>query len=438
MRQVLIYSGKEKAMSDHKHLSFSDRQIIEKGIVNNSDKTSIARLLNKDPSTIGKEIRLHRKKYHNWPLPLECTAYARCKYGRACRKSCQGYVPFICKRRDRSPGACNGCEKAKNCRYDKYRYDAQGANHEYLLSLKETRQGFNITKEEVVRIGRLIQPLIRNGQSLYVILTNHYNEIRLSEKTLYTYIESGLFKSAGIDLGQMDLIRQVNRKLPKEKACLYKPRNDYSYLKGRLYEDYLSYVEVNKNARIVQMDTVYNDISKGPFIQTFKFLRYGFLFGVYHKEKTAQQMNEGVLLLESILGEELFEKEAEVLLTDRGSEFYGLPEIESRKDGSLRTRIFYCDPMASRQKGSLENKHIEMRYILPKETDLSALGLNSQEDMNLVISHVNSAPKEKLNGRTPFELMEFLQPGLYQKFIDYGLVAVDKDSVILKPYLLKK
>ena len=79
-----------------------------------------------------------------------------------------------------------------------------------------------------------------------------------------------------------------------------------------------------------------------------------------------------------------------------------------------------------------------MRYILPKETDLSALGLNSQEDMNLVISHVNSAPKEKLNGRTPFELMEFLQPGLYQKFIDYGLVPVDKDSVILKPYLLKK
>ena len=425
-------------MSDNKHLSFSDRQIIEKGIINSSDKSSIAKLLNKDPSTIAKEIKLHRKKYNNWSLPLECTSYARCRYGHSCRKSCEGYTPFICKRRDRSPGACNGCKKAKNCHYDKYKYDAQEAHYEYTVSLKETRQGFNITREEVKRIGELIRPLIRKGQSLYVILSNHHDEIRLSEKTLYTYIESGLFKSVGIDLSQMDLIRQVNRKLPKQKAALYKPRNDYSYLKGRLYEDYLAYVKLNNNAKIVQMDTVYNDISNGPFIQTFKFLRYGFLFALYHEEKTAESMNEGVLLLEKILSEELFEKEVEVLLTDRGSEFYGLPEIESRKDGSIRTRIFYCDPMASRQKGSLENKHIEMRYILPKETDLNTLGLKCQKDMNTVISHVNSAPKEKLNGRTPFELMEFLQPELYQKFKDYGLVSIDKDSVILKPYLLKK
>ena len=149
-------------------------------------------------------------------------------------------------------------------------------------------------------------------------------------------------------------------------------------------------------------------------------------------------MNKGVLLLETILGEELFNLEVEVLLTDRGSEFYNLADIESRDDGTYRTHLFYCDPLASCQKASIENKHIELRYILPKEIDLYKLGLNNQEAMNLVTSHVNSAPKEKLNGRTPFELMEFLQPELYQKFKDYGLVEIDKDSVVLKPYLLKK
>ncbi len=94
--------------------------------------------------------------------------------------------------------------------------------------------------------------------------------------------------------------------------------------------------------------------------------------------------------------------------------------------------------MASCQKGSLENKHIELRYILPNGVDLYKLGLNNQDDMNLVTSNIDSAPKEKLNGKSPFELMEFLQPQLYKKFQDYNVVKVDKDKVILKPYLLKK
>ncbi len=424
-------------MHDNKHLSLSDRRIIEKGIANGYSKSPIAETLGKDPSTIGKEIKLHRYKYHNWSYPLECTAFGRCKT-RNCRKSCPDYVPFVCRRRDRSPGACNGCPKARSCSFDKYKYEAAQAHHDYLMSLKESREGFNITREEASRIGKLIAPLVKKGQSLYVILTNHKDEIHLSEKTLYTYIESGLFRSVGVDLGQMDLIRQVNRKFSRQKARMYKPRNDYSYLKGRLYSDYLSYMKINENARVVQMDTIYNSISSGPFIQTFKFMRYGFLFALLHKEKTAAAMNQGVLLLERILGEDLFAREVEVLLTDRGSEFYDLPDIEKRDDGSLRTRVFYCDPMASRQKGSLENKHIELRYILPKETDLYALGLTDQNSLNLVLSHVNSAPKEKLNGRTPFELMEFLSRELYQKFSDYGLISIDKDKVTLKPYLLKK
>lgn len=425
-------------MANNKHLNISDRQTIEIGIRNGSTKTAIAETLNKDPSTIAKEIKLHRYKYSNCHLPVECANYSRCKKIKNCRKGCEDYIPFICKRRDKSPGACNGCAKAQNCHYDKYKYVASEADNEYTTKLKESRQGFNISKAEVIRIGNIIEPLIKQGQSLYVILTNHFDEINLSEKTLYTYIEQGLFKSVGIKLSQMDLIRQVNRKLPKSKANLYKPRNDYSYLKGRLYEDYKNYLNENPNANVVEMDTVYNDVTNGPFIQTFKFMRYGFLFCIFHKEKTSSSMNSGVLLLEKILGEELFNLEVEVLITDRGQEFRGLPEIENRDDGSKRFRLYYCDAMASCQKGSLENKHIELRYILPNGVDLYKLGLNNQDDMNLVTSNIDSAPKEKLNGKSPFELMEFLQPQLYKKFQDYNVVKVDKDKVILKPYLLKK
>lgn len=149
-------------------------------------------------------------------------------------------------------------------------------------------------------------------------------------------------------------------------------------------------------------------------------------------------MLEGILLLEKILAAQMFDTEAEVLLTDRGAEFTLADEIERRDDGTRRTRIFYCDPMQSAQKGSLENNHEEIRYICPKETDLHRLGLNSQEDANLITSHINSFPKERLNGKTPFEMLKFLNPEMAERFIQFGIVEIEKDKVVLKPYLLKK
>ena len=101
-------------------------------------------------------------------------------------------------------------------------------------------------------------------------------------------------------------------------------------------------------------------------------------------------MLDGILLLESFLGEELFNQEVEVLITDRGSEFVLAEKAEIREDGTRRTRFFYCDPMASWQKGTLENIHLFIREICPKETDLYALGLDSQEKANRISSHINS------------------------------------------------
>ena len=426
-----------KNHSSNSHLSLTDRQIIETGICNGSNKVSIASTLGKDPSTIGKEIRLHRSKTYSCLLPLECLGYKKCTHNRQCNKNCIDYVPFVCKRRDRSPGACNGCKSYKSCRFDKFRYSASDAHNEYREDLVGSRQGYNTSEEELKQIGGIIEPLIKKGQSVYVVLSNH-PEIALSEKTIYTYIEEGAFKKAGVDLGPLDLIRQVNRSLPKKKRNDYKPRKERAYLKGRSYKDFEAYIAENRDVRIVQMDTVYNDIGNGPYIQTFKFMKYCLLIALLHKEKTKEAMNEGILLLEKILGEELFRKEVEVLLTDQGSEFYGIHELEKKDDGSYRFRLFYCDPMMSCQKGSLENIHIELRYILPKGVDLYKLGLTDQERLNLAVSNIDSGPKEKLNGRSPIELVEFLNPSLYEKLKDFGIRKIEKDDIILKPYLLKK
>ena len=185
------------------------------------------------------------------------------------------------------------------------------------------------------------------------------------------------------------------------------------------------------------MDTVYNDESTGPFIQTFKFVKSGLLFAFLHQEKTASAMLSGVCRLEEILTPAIFRRYVHVLLTDRGSEFTAAQAMETAADGSRRTRVFFCDPMQSGQKGTLENKHVELRYILPKQTDLRGLGLAGQDDLNLVLSHVDSAPVESLGGKSPLDLTAFLYPDLYERLLAFGIRRIDTDNVVLKPYLLK-
>lgn len=418
------------------HLTLEERRIILAGITNGSSKTAIAQTIGKDKSTVGKEIKCHRILSHKCKMPLECNNYRKCPFGRHCSINCSGYSPFKCSRRDRTPGACNGCSNWSKCHFNKFTYSPEDAHLDYRTTLVDSRQGVNLTSTEAKIMANVIAPLLKKGQSPYQIITDH-PELGISEKTLYNYIEGDVFHEiSGITV--MDLRRQVSRKMSKKKLKIYKKRVDRKYLLGRTYKDYKLYLEENPDAFITQMDTVYNDETNGPFIQTFKFVASGVLFAILHDSKTAEAMKRGVDLLESILGTETFRKYVHILLTDRGSEFSAADLMELSADGSQRTRVFYCDPMQSGQKGTLENKHIELRYILPKGTDLRGLGLVDQNALNIVISHINSAPVEKLGGKSPLDVADFMFHDLFEKLDAYGIHKIEKDKVILKPYLLKK
>ena len=412
------------------HLTVQERIIIEKGIENGSTKAAIALTISKDKSTVGKEIKKHRELVHKSSYKINCANMKNCSHNHVC-DNCADFKPFTCNRRDRSPGACNGCSKYTYCRYDKYRYKADFSHKKYREDLVDSRTGINMSYEECKAMADIIVPLIKAGHSPYHIVTNH-PELNISEKTLYNYIENGIFREFG--LLDIDLRIKTKRKIAKKASNKYKKREDKKYLNGRTYDDFINYTAENKNLSVVEMDTVYNNGSTGPFMQTFKFLDYSFMFIVYQEEKTAKSMVEGVDLLEKILGKDLFSEEVAIIKTDRGSEFCDAEGFEKEENESRRTRIFYCDPMASGQKGSLENNHKEIRYICPKENDL---GLNSQEKANLIVSHINSQSKEHLKGKSPLEVMEFMNPALYQKFKDFGIERINKDNIVLKPYLLK-
>ena len=107
--------------------------------------------------------------------------------------------------------------------------------------------------------------------------------------------------------------------------------------------------------------------------------------------------------------------------------------MEIGKEDFLRTSIYYCDPYASYQKGRLEKNHEFIRYVVPKGKSFDGY---IQEDITLMINHINSTARDSLNGRTPFELASLL---LDKTAIEtMALTEIKHNMVHLKPKLLKK
>lgn len=412
---------------DNTHLTLNERKIIQTGIENRSSKVAIAKTIGKDPTTVAKEIKKHRdlKRRNAFNQKHICIHLKEC---HGCKRKCSRYEEQTCSKRDRSPGACNNCPDMQKCHLDKYFYNANFAHEQYRYELVNSREGINITVSQRDDIANIIVPLINKGQSIYQILSAH-KEINLSEKTIYNYIDIGVFKKYG--LINLSLKEKVTRKEFKNK---YKKRKEPANYTGRKYEDYLNFIKDNPKAIAVEMDTVMNNLS-GPYIQTFIFPNTSFMIGFLHKEKTCNSMSKALDNLQELLGDENYNKLFSLILTDRGSEFekHELFEINIQT-GEIRSNIFYCDPMNSSQKLHVENNHNYIRDILPNGLDLNFL---TQEKLNLMFSHINSTPRECYAGKTPYEMFEFLYDKDREIINLLNIQKIKRDEVILKPYLLK-
>ena len=410
----------------NKHLTFEERCKIEECINKGFRKYQIANELNKSQSTILREIRNNRvfkpHKIFN-ENPFNCIYLKDCK---VCTGKCKYYETEKCNRRDKFIGACNNCPDIKRCKLDQYFYKAKFAHEKYRETLVDARQGVNLNTSELFEIAHIICPLIDKGQSLYTILNNH-PEIKLSVKTLYNYIEMGLFKDWGIT--NLSLKRKVKRKIRSKKL---KKRNEPANYTGRKYEDYLQFKEENPDVPTTEMDTVYNN-QTGPYIQTFIFENTSLMIGILHTEKTADSMSKTLDLIQDKLSNEEYQKIFSLLLTDRGTEFSKPIQFEVNIDtGEIRSKIFYCDAQMSSQKPHVENNHNFVREILPNGQSWTNL---TQEKVNLVFSHINSTPRKSLGGKTPYEVFSFLYGENILKKLNIQKIA--KDEVNTTPRLLK-
>ena len=410
---------------DATHLTLEERKIIEVAIGNGATKADIGRTIRKDATTVAKEIRKHRRfvPRNTFGRPILCEFRKTCPT-KPCLKPCQTFQDPRCNRRDRSPGACNGCPKRAKCPMDKYDYNALAADEAYRKELVACREGISLTAEERERYGKTLAPLLKQGQSVHQVLSAH-PEIVLCERTVYAYIESGVFKEFGVDC--FSLKEQVGRKQFQQK---YKKRKEPANYTGRRYEDFLRFCEENPDTPVTEMDTVWNDPS-GPCIQTFIFDRTGFMIGFLHKQKTSASMAKTIDFLQQQLGPETFSRLFPVLLTDRGSEFEMWNLFEQDATGATRLRIFYCDAMQSNQKPHVENGHNYLRDIMPNGYPLEQL---TQTHVNRMFSHINATPRRVLNDKTPFELFSFFHGADTAKTL--AITEVPRDQVTLKPTLI--
>lgn len=434
----------QKIKGNQKHLTSSQRLFIEKGLNDQVSFAVIAKQIQKDPSTISKEVRKHREfatRKPNAPA-IPCFNRADCRkrylcsdncpiFCKICQKPklrcsdiCMDYKPTYCVKLDKPPYVCNGCAKKPSCLMQKQFYSAKYADDTYRNTLVSTREGINQSAVDIAMLDELISPLLRKGQSIAHIYSNHASEIPCCRKTLYNYIDKSVFTARNIDLR-----RRVRYKPRRKSTRVSLSAREFRI--GRTYEDFQRHMKEHPNTAVVEMDTV-EGTKGGKVFLTMMFRSCSLMLIFLLEEKTQECVKKVFDFLDHTLSTNVFRALFPVILTDNGTEFQDPLRLMCNEDGEIRTRIFYCNPHSSWQKGMIERNHEYIRLVLPKGKSFDKY---TQRNINLLMNHINNEARDSLNGCTPYKLSLLLLNN--QLHSELHLQEIAPDDVMLRPELLK-
>ena len=385
-----------------KHLDLDKRIKIEKGIEESLNFTQIAREINKSPRTISYEILKHRQCEHcnSWKLREK-----------------------TCEKTSKPPYVCNRCPARCGCRCTRYYYYAKDAQAEYENNLSDSRKGIDMTSTEFKYLNETVSNEIKNGHSFSMIIRNHKNEFSVGKRTLYNYVEKGY-----LDIINLDLPRKVRYKKRVKNTDTVK--KDTKIRINRTYIDFRDYVKSynnnNFNFNIVEMDTV-EGIKGESVLLTLLWRHSNFMLAYKLDNKSSEDVSKFFNYLKQLLGYEKFHMLFPIILTDNGIEFSKPDIIEDNGYHVYKTKLFYCDPGHSEQKGKIEVNHEYIRRFIPKGNSFNEF---TQDDINLMINHINSVKRDSLEGNNPYTLMKNFLP---KKIIElFDIKEVEQKNIILK------
>lgn len=302
-------------------------------------------------------------------------------------------------------------------------YDAKIAQEEYAWTFSDAHKGIAISEEDLEFLDSVVSPAIKNGLSVPVIWEQYKDEMPVSMKTVYAYIDMGLLRA-----GNLDLRLKLRRPARKKSGPVL--HVDRAFAVGRTYEDYLLYRQEHPDEAVVQMDSVLGNRG-GKVLLTLFFTNCDLQLMYLRNRNTAASVSYVFNRLKRTLGKEKFSNLFPVILTDRGSEFTDPTSIEvDLPTGELLCRVFYCDPMNINQKSNCERNHEFIRYVIPKGHSLDHF---TPEQIQKLVNHINSYPRQKWNGRAPIDL--FIDIYGQETASALGLEKIPPEAVTLTPKL---
>ena len=426
------------------HLNDSERLKIEHGLRKGMPFLQIARELGKSHTSISREVLKHRvnsekgspgRITNRCVFRRNCNAYYLCP-GRKCQRKCSAckncnevcpkFQEEICNKLSEPPYVCNGCHDEYKCVLRKKFYLHSPAQQEYLHVLVKSREGANLTETELSAISKVLHAGAQKGQSVHHIMSANKDSFTVCEKTVYRYVNAGLIRTKRGDMPRSCSMKPRKRKNPVHKI-------DTKCRINRTHDDFKKYCEEHPDFPVVEMDSVLGGVG-GKVLLTMHFNNCGLMLAFLREANNSQSVIDIFNMIEERVSFEIFQTLFPVILTDNGSEFSNPTALETSSiSGDQRTRIFYCNPYSSWQKGHVENNHLNLRKVLPKGKSFENL---TQADINLMLSHINSFARKSLNDIPAATLFETI----YGKDIleKLGIVPVNPNDVCLLPDLINK
>lgn len=256
--------------------------------------------------------------------------------------------------------------------------------------------GLKINKEKAFA-DRIEEIIINDGYSPAAALAKVKEEgmtFTVCVNTLYSYIEKGVFLNVTIQ----DLTVKKNRKRKKRKTTVQKRAARGDSIEKRppdiLSRDTFGHWE---------MDTVVGTqgtSKKSLLVLTERKTRKEFIFLL--KKHTTAEVVKALDRLERKMGTPTFRKIFKTITVDNGCEFSDCEGMErSKRNKKKRTKIYYCHPYSSWERGSNENQNKLIRRHIPK-------GINFDDRTSGDISHIeswiNTYPRRLFNYRSADEL----------------------------------
>lgn len=213
-------------------------------------------------------------------------------------------------------------------------------------------------------------------------------------KTVYNSIDKGFF--IHITNKNLPVKRNKNKKNYKrihrqKKACA-----------GTSIEDRPEDIQTRKEFGHVEMDSVIGKREKGCTLLTIVERKTRNCIIRKQPDKTAKSVVDTLDRLEREFGDDFYTL-FKTITVDNGSEFADCDGLERSciYPGKKRTKIYYCHPYSSSERGTNENENRMIRRKYPKGTSFNNL---SEEDIQEVEDWVNDYPRRMFNYKSSKDL----------------------------------